>query len=156
MAMYILPIEIESESIAEAATLGYDIAQCVLGWCKARGIKGVDYGLTFSKSLSMDAHGKYGVVDGIVDKLNVIDAEFMDNIYNPKPLASCEPKKPAPDCSCGMGLGAQPNAHHPSCPVYSGSFVVGRHVFVDDTPCGGEALAVGHSEGDGKEKDVSS
>jgi hypothetical protein len=124
-------------------------------------------GITPCEPLPVDAHGEHGVdeplfnSDGTCTDFNYVlrhnwciaSGTFKGpNLVYSRPTPPSESKEHSADCTCGMGIGSQPNAHHPKCGRFVSAgdtigFVDASDKAVDD----GKAMAVGDSEANGKQ-----
>ncbi len=124
-----------------------------VGWhwsCKSSRIN-----VTLVQSNALGSYGSDRMVDSKPDcsSGSITDTSGMDSArYAPLD----KPKEHAPNCTCGMGIGAQPNAHHPDCNSFVPSY--GRYGSVApayQAPKPVEVLANPSSVPNGKEADVS-
>ena len=145
---FILEIESSYET-APVALLSAFIIGRVGGDPSTSGITGVS--LTPCEPLSVAPHGEHGVADGIADGFRDSTAAIMDKLFDFGIAATRQPKERHTDCTCGMGIGAQPNAHFPKCLMYSGAITVVSDVVEINWPFGnGEAVDVADPKGNGK------
>jgi len=140
MAGYKLEITFATDDILKVASLAYDIGEYSRFRAGFEGIKpsAIDYGTPIVLADPVASHGKHGVADSDPSKRfgSIIKPEFR-NLFNAvlddvRATASSEPKEHSPACTCGMGIGAQPNAHHPTCSSFGSSWLAGPVLHADN------------------------
>src|SRR3954467_10094394 len=83
--------------------------------------EGASFRIAASEPDSVAPHGEHGMADGLAAEFGRDGADTINIFLDPRPPALDQSKERSTDCTCGMGVGAQPTAHHPACGAYAGS-----------------------------------
>jgi hypothetical protein len=122
MARIAFKVEFELAHEIAASSVRSTFVEHLLNWPEGSG-PGGNFSVTPCEPDHVDAHGEHrGTFDKPLKPVYTAEPNLSTGsmaIIGLAPMG--EPEKPTLDCSCGMGLGAQPNAHIPQCPSYRGS-----------------------------------